>query len=161
MLLNGEDRLSTAYVFGFCRLKNTTLIHWMRGTEAVGGRSWTARCSNSAKNPHSLRFNACTNLRTASTGLCSSRRSRLPEFLENRHTKVAILSPLGIVHLYAPGDSPGTHFCYRLRRPQGHSAAGRVRPKSVKKQNDPTGNRTATFRLVAQCFNGYGRFFLG
>jgi hypothetical protein len=22
---------------------------------------------------------------------------------------------------------PGTHFCYRLSRPQGHSAAGRIR----------------------------------
>jgi len=25
-----------------------------------------------------------------------------------------------------PGNIPGTHFCYRLSRPQGHSAAGRI-----------------------------------
>ena len=25
-----------------------------------------------------------------------------------------------------PGNAPGTHFCYRLSRPQGHSAIGRI-----------------------------------
>jgi len=25
-----------------------------------------------------------------------------------------------------PGNAPGTHFCYRLIRPQGHSAIGRI-----------------------------------
>ena len=25
-----------------------------------------------------------------------------------------------------PGNTPGTHFCYRLSRPQGHSAIGRI-----------------------------------
>ena len=25
-----------------------------------------------------------------------------------------------------PGNIPGTHFCYRLSQPQGHSAAGRI-----------------------------------
>jgi hypothetical protein len=29
---------------------------------------------------------------------------------------------------------PGTHFCYRLSRPQAHSAAGSVR--SIEKPND-------------------------
>jgi hypothetical protein len=42
--------------------------------------------------------------------------------------------------LYAPAailplkKIPGTHFCQRLSRPQGHSAAGRIR--SVQKCND-------------------------
>ena len=26
-----------------------------------------------------------------------------------------------------PGDIPGTHFCYRMNRPQGHTAAGRIK----------------------------------
>jgi hypothetical protein len=38
-----------------------------------------------------------------------------------------------------PRMIPGTHFCYRLSRPQGHSAAGRIR--SIEKSND-IGNRT-------------------
>ena len=39
-----------------------------------------------------------------------------------------------------PGNIPGTHFCQRLSRPQGHSAAGRV--MSMKNSNDTIGNRT-------------------
>jgi hypothetical protein len=42
----------------------------------------------------------------------------------------------------------GTHLCYRLSRPHGHSAAGRIRSieKSTSLELEP-----ATFRLVAQC----------
>jgi len=39
-----------------------------------------------------------------------------------------------------PGNIPGTHFCQRLSRPQGHSAAGRI--MSMKNSNDIIGNRT-------------------
>jgi len=39
-----------------------------------------------------------------------------------------------------PGNIPGTHFCYRLTQPQGHSAAGRI--VSMKNSNDTIGNRT-------------------
>jgi hypothetical protein len=38
---------------------------------------------------------------------------------------------------------PGTHFCYRLSRPQGQNATGRIR--SIKKSNDLIGNRTREF----------------
>ena len=39
-------------------------------------------------------------------GPYSSRRLRLPEFLDNRHMKVATSSA------HHPGNTPGTHFCY-------------------------------------------------
>jgi len=39
-----------------------------------------------------------------------------------------------------PGNIPGTHFCWRLSRPHGHSAAGRN--MSMKNSNDTIGNRT-------------------
>jgi len=39
-----------------------------------------------------------------------------------------------------PGNIPGTHFCYKLSQPQGHSAAGRI--ISMKNSNDIIGNRT-------------------
>jgi hypothetical protein len=29
--------------------------------------------------------------------------------------------------LFTPRKVPDTHFCYRLSRPQGHSAVGRIR----------------------------------
>jgi hypothetical protein len=35
---------------------------------------------------------------------------------------------------------PGTHFCYRLSRPQDHCAAGRIR--SIEKSNHLIGNQT-------------------
>jgi len=48
-----------------------------------------------------------------------------------------------------PGNSPGTHFCYRLRRPQGHSAIGR-NLHQWKIPMTPAGIEPATFRFVAQ-----------
>jgi hypothetical protein len=39
-----------------------------------------------------------------------------------------------------PGNILGTHFCYRLNRPQGHSATGRI--MSMKKSSDTVGNWT-------------------
>jgi hypothetical protein len=39
-----------------------------------------------------------------------------------------------------PGNTPGTHFFYRLSRPQGHSATGRI--MLLKNSNDTIGNRT-------------------
>jgi hypothetical protein len=39
-----------------------------------------------------------------------------------------------------PGRIPGTHFYYRLSRPQGHNATGRI--KSLKNSSDSIRNRT-------------------
>ena len=50
-----------------------------------------------------------------------------------------------------PGNAPGTHFCYRLSRPQGHSAIGRI--ANEKFPITPCGIEQATFRFVAQYLN--------
>jgi len=42
-----------------------------------------------------------------------------------------------------PVNAPGTHFCWRLNRPQGHSAIGRIPMK-------PAGIEQPTYRFVAQ-----------
>ena len=39
-----------------------------------------------------------------------------------------------------PGNIPGTHFCYKLTQPQGHSATERI--MSMKNSNDTIGKRT-------------------
>jgi len=57
-----------------------------------------------------------------------------------------VLSALSACNLYPPRNIPGTHFCYRLSRSQGHSAAGRVCQWIIPMT-------PATFRLVAQCLN--------
>jgi len=54
--------------------------------------------------------------------------------------KVVRLSALRIGRLYPSGNIRGTHFCYRLSRLQGDSAAGII--VSMKNSNDTRGNRT-------------------
>jgi len=54
-----------------------------------------------------------------------SRDLRFPDYMTTAQDggKVVSLthrSPL------PPGNTPGTHFCYRLGRPQAHSAIGRI-----------------------------------
>ena len=56
------------------------------------------------------------------------------------YMKVERLSALRTDRLYPPGNKPGTHFCWRLSRPQGHSVAGMI--MSMKNSNDTIGNRT-------------------
>ena len=74
------------------------------------------------------------------TGPEGSRKVEAPRFQDNRHMKVVRLSALRTNRLYPPGSIHGTHFHYRLSRPQGHSAAGRI--MSMKNSNDTIGNRT-------------------
>jgi len=47
-------------------------------------------------------------------------------------------------------DTPDTHFVWRLKRPQGHSVAGRFTSK--KNLNDPIGNRTRHLLDCSDCF---------
>jgi hypothetical protein len=70
---------------------------------------------------------------------------RIPHCLDNR------LTDGGKKHYFS---ASGTHFCYRLRKPQDL-----VRPEGSRKlkQNSFTssGLEPATFRLVAQCLSHY------
>jgi len=49
--------------------------------------------------------------------------------------------------LLPPGNTPGTHFCYRLSRTQGHSAIGRI--MSMKNSNDTIWNRTSNLPICS------------
>jgi len=62
-----------------------------------------------------------------------------PRFRDIRHTKVVRLSALRTGRLYPPENIPGTHFCWRLSRPQVHSAAGKI--MSLKNSIDTIWNR--------------------
>jgi hypothetical protein len=65
-----------------------------------------------------------------------SRKLRFPDFMTTAQEVVSLTHrpPL------PPGNTPGTHFCWRLSRPQGHSATGEI--ISLKNSNDIMGNRT-------------------
>jgi hypothetical protein len=58
---------------------------------------------------------------------------------ESAHEGGKIVSPTHRTPL-PPGNIPGTHFCKRLSRLHGHSAAGRI--MSMKNSNDTIGNRS-------------------
>jgi hypothetical protein len=62
-----------------------------------------------------------------------------PRFQDSRHMEVVRLSALRNRRLYPQINIPGTHFCQKLSKLQGHSAAGRF--TSMKNSND-NGNRT-------------------
>ena len=51
-----------------------------------------------------------------------------------------------------PGNVPGSHFCSRLSRPQGHSSIGRIICQ-WKIPMTPAGIEPATFRFLAQYLN--------
>jgi hypothetical protein len=72
--------------------------------------------------------------------------SRLPHFLKNWLTCGGEVSPTGRL-LFTPRKIPGIHFCYRLSRTQGHSAARKI--KSIEDPVTSSEIEPATFRLVA------------
>ena len=77
------------------------------------------------------------------TGLgrpCGFQEVEAPRFQDSRHIKVVRLSALHTGRLYPPGNIPGTHFCKKLCRPQGHSAARRIMP--MENSNITIVNRT-------------------
>jgi hypothetical protein len=65
--------------------------------------------------------------------------SRLPHFLDNRLTYGGEVVSLTHRPPFTSRKIAGTHFCSRLSRPQGRSAAGRIR--SFEESSD-IGNRT-------------------
>ena len=54
-----------------------------------------------------------------------SRKLRFPDFMTTAQDGGKVVS---LTHRppLPPGNTPGTHFCWRLSRPQGHSAIGRI-----------------------------------
>ena len=59
------------------------------------------------------------------SGLEGSRKLRFPDFMTTAQDGGKVVS---LTHRppFTPGNTPGTHFCQRLSRPQGHSATGRI-----------------------------------
>jgi hypothetical protein len=68
-----------------------------------------------------------------------SRKLRFPDFMTTAQNGSKVVSLMHRPPL-PPGNTPGTHFCYRLSRPQSHSATGSI--MSQRNSNDTIGNRT-------------------
>jgi len=54
-----------------------------------------------------------------------SRKLRFPDFVTTAQDGGKVVS-LKHQPLLPAGNTPGTHFCSRLSRPQGHSVIGRI-----------------------------------
>jgi hypothetical protein len=65
---------------------------------------------------------------------------RIPHFLDSPLADGDEVVSLTRRPRFIHGRSPGTHFCYRMRQPQGRSAAGSNR--SIEKFNALFGNST-------------------
>ena len=118
------SRLSTQYKGKWWRLKKLNLLHIFLIL------------------PLGKKSNLCSGLDRPN----GCRRLTLPEFVDNRHMKLTILSALRNARLYPPGNISSTHFWWRLSRPQGHNVAGKI--KSMEKLHDTIGKRT---RDVTEC----------
>jgi hypothetical protein len=79
----------------------------------------------------------------------ASRKLRFPDFMTTAQDGDKAVS---LTHRppLPPGNTPGTHFCYRLSRPQGHSATGRI--LSLKNSNDTIRNRTRDLPVCSVVF---------
>ena len=75
-----------------------------------------------------------------------SRKLRFPDFMTTAQGGGKIVSHTYRSHL-PPGNPPGTHFYYRLSRPQGHSAIGRI--MSTKNSNSTIWNRTSDLPIFS------------
>jgi len=72
------------------------------------------------------------------------RKLRFPDFMTTAQNGGKVVS---LTHRppLSPGNTPGTHFCYSLSRPQGHSAIGRI--MSMKNFNDTIWNVTSDLSI--------------
>jgi len=75
-----------------------------------------------------------------------SRKIRFPDFITTAQDGGKVVS---LTHRppLPPGNTPCTHFCYWLSRPQGHSAKGRI--MSIKSLNDTIWNRTSDLPICS------------
>jgi hypothetical protein len=98
----------------FTYYKNVILktVHIVRPTKAVTGKAVPLQ---------------------AWSGPEGSRKLRFPDFMTTTQDGGKVVS---LTHRppLPSGNRPGTHFCWRLSRPQGHSATGRI--TSLKNSND-------------------------
>ena len=80
------------------------------------------------------------------TGPKGSRKLGFPDFITTAQGGGKFVSLTHRLPL-TPGNTPGTHFCLRLNRPQGHSAIGRI--MSMKNSNDTSWDRTSDFPICS------------
>jgi len=82
----------------------------------------------------------------APSGPEGSRKLKFPDYMTTAQDGGKAVNPTHRPPL-PPGNVPGTHFCNRLSRLQGHSAIGRI--ISMKNSNDTIWNRTGDLPICS------------
>ena len=80
------------------------------------------------------------------SGPQGSSKLRFPDFMTTGQDSGKVVS---LTHRppLPPGNTPGTHFCQRMNRPQAHSAIGRI--MSMKNSSDTIGNRNRNLSVCS------------
>jgi hypothetical protein len=108
----------------FCPSQNPTWPDPGLNPGRRGGKPATNRLSYGAALPDSF----CGSIKVTGRGSPKgSETSRLPHFLDNRLKDGDEIVNLTRRPLFTLRKIPGTHFCYRLSRPQGRSATEMIR----------------------------------
>jgi hypothetical protein len=99
------------------------IMRWAGHVACVGDRicAYRGLVGNLRERDH-LEFTDV--VKQAWSGPEGSRKLRFPDFLTTAEDGGKVVS---LTHRppLPPENTPGTHFCWRLSRPQGHSAIGR------------------------------------
>jgi hypothetical protein len=107
---------------GEAELYTTTTTTTITTTTTTATTSSSSSSSSSSSNDTNKLSNLCTYL-DGPLGLQEVEVHRI--FRQSAHEGGKVFSTTHRPPL-PPGHTPVTHFCYRLSRPQGHSAAGRM-----------------------------------
>jgi hypothetical protein len=76
-----------------------------------------------------------------------SRKLRFPDYMTTAQDGGKVVN-LTLRPTLPPGNAPGTHFCSRLSRPQGHSAIGRI--MSMENFSNTIWNRTSVLPICSK-----------
>ena len=83
----------------------------------------------------------------ARSGPEGSRKLRSPDCVTTAQDGGKVVSPTHRPPL-PTGNAPGTHFCQRLSRPQGHNAIGRILCQ-IKNSSDTIWDRTSDLPICS------------
>ena len=126
----------------------TRFVHRIRKISASNLSSETGYTDDFRGFPHSPQKNCKSNPTTGLDRPWGFQEAEAPRFQDNRHMKAVWLLALLTGCFNPPGNIPGTHFCWRMSRPQGQKDYVNQKFRWHHRGIEP-----ANLQLVDQCLN--------